>query len=341
MPKLTPDQRLEVTTTLRRSKRRITAVAREAGVSRNTIRTWVGRRAAGDSTLVDKPRAGRPPLLDSDIKHYIRRLADKKMVVKEIQARVEAVKGIVVSYSTVRRCLTGGKNPRHYKTVKLQYTISRNNAAKRTSFCVQHEKTDKRSWISLDAALFRYDYSTGPAVKCCWMSRDKPVIKYKAQHSSYVLVYAAVSMHGVSPLVEVASSHKRVVVPCSEDFQHAMERLNEWARSLPRHRANYRFVMDNAKCHTSASSKEFLADAGIQLVPEWPAQSPDLNIIENLWSILRTKVERATTKDFDQFKRNLHAAWQTIDPVVVSRLYDSWNGRMSRVVESLGSTPVA
>jgi hypothetical protein len=99
--------------------------------------------------------------------------------------------------------------------------------------------------------------------------------------------------------------------------------------------------MDNAKCHTSASSKEFLADAGIQLVPEWPAQSPDLNIIENLWSILRTKVERATAKDFDQFKRNLHAAWQTIDPVVVSRLYDSWNGRMSRVVESLGSTPVA
>ena len=41
------------------------------------------------------------------------------------------------------------------------------------------------------------------------------------------------------------------------------------------------FVLDNAPCHKSGITLEYLDMKGVCLLSDWPAQSPDINIIEN------------------------------------------------------------
>ena len=49
------------------------------------------------------------------------------------------------------------------------------------------------------------------------------------------------------------------------------------------------FVQDNAPCHKAKSVLNFLKEEKVQLL-DWPAQSPDINPIKNLWKILMQRV---------------------------------------------------
>jgi hypothetical protein len=52
----------------------------------------------------------------------------------------------------------------------------------------------------------------------------------------------------------------------------------------------YVFQQDNDPKHTSKLAKQFFEENRIKLL-DWPAQSPDMNPIENLWALMNEKLQ--------------------------------------------------
>lgn len=50
------------------------------------------------------------------------------------------------------------------------------------------------------------------------------------------------------------------------------------------------YLHDNAPAHRARKTHSFFEKKGIKVVPNWPPYSPDINCIENAWSVIKAKV---------------------------------------------------
>ena len=100
------------------------------------------------------------------------------------------------------------------------------------------------------------------------------------------------------------------------------------------------FMQDNAPSHSAHLTTDYLKKVLVKngKIMDWPACSPDLNPIENLWSILKRKVyeggKQYLTKD-DLWNAISMAARETT-PDEIKRLTSSMDRRLLSVMSNHG-----
>ena len=100
---------------------------------------------------------------------------------------------------------------------------------------------------------------------------------------------------------------------------------------------DWTFMQDGASIHRSKHTLEWLKQRDVPIL-EWPANSPDLNPIENLWGILARAVY-ANGRQFktkEELKEEILKQWDQIEGTTLLNLINSMPDRIIEVIRGNG-----
>jgi len=95
------------------------------------------------------------------------------------------------------------------------------------------------------------------------------------------------------------------------------------------------FQQDNTAPHVAATSQVWFHNHGIDLI-DWPAWSPDLNPIENLWNDLKRRVYAHHPHTMEELEAWIKVEWQATDLDFVSHICRSMPRRLQLLRECCG-----
>ncbi len=83
--------------------------------------------------------------------------------------------------------------------------------------------------------------------------------------------------------------------------------------------------------------QRYKTDRGVVCIDEWPPSSPDFNIIENIWRLLKQRLKaRGAFTDFDALKQALREEWDRLTQEEIQNYIISLPWRMEEALERNG-----
>ena len=105
---------------------------------------------------------------------------------------------------------------------------------------------------------------------------------------------------------------------------------------LPEMFLGEKLQQDNAPAHNSILSKTWFSGIGLEILKNWPSNSPDINIIENSWSPLKKRVFQSHPKNIEEFWAFCRKEFERILSEYIQNFYSSIPDRLSKIVQCNG-----
>jgi len=233
-----------------------------------------------------------------------------------------------VSISTVKRMLRS--QGLFGRVAAKKPLISEKNRRKRLAWC--------KSYLSLDAEMWRKIVFSDESKVELFSSRRRFVRRRIGQRFEKQFVCRTVKGGGFSLMVWgcIKGDGSKMLYRCprilnSDSYQNILS-----AALIPFLDGDSIFMHDGAPCHRSASTQKYIDKRHICAISDWPPQSPDINIIESLWSILKDKLVRREPKTKEDLWKILLEEWERIDREVIKKLYDSIPSRLKAIIKCKG-----
>ena len=279
-------------------------------------------------------KRGRPRKTSATTDRWIIRESKKDQFLTATRLREMIVRGTgtSLSASTVKRRLRAANL--NGRVANKKPLVSNKNRMKRIAFCRAHGSAAEFPWQNV---LFS-DES-----KYCRLSSDgkvyvrrppnqqnnpKYTIKTVKHGGGNVLVWGCFSSRGVGPI------HRISGIMNGEKYKEIMKDV-----MLPYARCvmppQWVFQHDNDPKHTARIVKKFLQDESVNVM-FWPAQSPDLNPIENLWENVNRRIRREKCSRLDNLWEQIEKAWYETPVVECEKLVNSMNRRCASVLKNKG-----
>lgn len=100
---------------------------------------------------------------------------------------------------------------------------------------------------------------------------------------------------------------------------------------------DWTFMQDNAPCHKSKTTMRWFQEKGLKVM-DWPPNSPDLNPIENMWGVLKQKLQSLGNVSKTELTRNARKIWSEDESIkaLCNTLTESMPKRVMDVIKNHG-----
>lgn len=290
-----------------------------------------------DGLEILPPRSGKAPIItERDNRHLIRVLnKNRKTNIRELCEDFIASTSTNVSQITLKRHLH--KNNIFGRVGVKKPFVNAANKIKRLSWA-----KSRKDWINEWENIIwsdesKFEVFRGDGKRYVWRNPEekydpKCLIPTFKSGQEGVMVWGCFMKNKLGPLVKLEGRiTANIYIEMLENnllpFINSLENKNDCI-----------FQEDNAPIHTARIAKKWKEDNNITSLP-WPAQSPDLNPIENLWDELDRKVRKhkPLPKNRDELWQILQEEWLNLDEKIYENLVNSMPQRIAAVISSKGN----
>jgi len=305
-------------------------IAELEDVSRSTVEAVV-QEYKKTGTVSTKIGCGRKRLLDAkqvrDIKLQIKR--NRNISIPEIQKVLDLEH---VSSSTISRAIHGDKEFTSYWTA-VKPLLSKANVKKRLQWAKEHKDWTVEQWNSVlwsDESPFDLVSKGKRRVWRRHNERYSPnLTKKTVKHSARINVWGCFCGAGLGKLQNIEGNLDTTKYLAILENTMLPSKIDLFGRK------DWIFQQDNDPKHTAGATKEWLQRKRIEVM-EWPPQSPDLNPIENVWSIMHKNMGNKKPRNVSQLLKCVQRAWNEVDVDYLKALVNSMPKRCEAVIAEKG-----
>ncbi|KAF0706884.1 hypothetical protein AaE_013905 [Aphanomyces astaci] len=277
---------------------------------------------------VPQKRHGRPSKLKRrDVRRIFRLATRKNMSCKQISAALEGK----VTRNTVLNVLKASKFAKYIKR-RSGPRLTPKHRKDRVEFASRYlnKAAELKATLFTDEKKFNLDGPDGCQYYWHDLRQDVETYSKRVAGGGSVMVWGGMSFYNKTSLAFLEGRQN------SRKYQetlrsHLLPAMRELVGLVPNHEAV--FQQDNASIHRSHSTMAYLAEMPWPTMP-WPAKSPDLSPIENVWGVLARKVYE-NGRQFEsraELKAQIEKSWAEIDQGYLSKLAEGMPTRMAQVI---------
>lgn len=307
-----------------------TSIGRSINKSRQSVGSF-HKKFKSTNSIKNKEGQGRKAVTTPAQDRYIDIMVkqDRFITAREIQNN-EIFKDI--SISTIKRRIKK-LSPLHSYWAASKPFINRKNRSKRIKWCKEHKDWTYEQWSRVlfsDESPFTLRSKSKQRVWRLPNERyNKDCVRHTIKHDLKINVWGCFCLSGVGNI------HLIEGIMDQDVYLDILGEAMIQSADLLFNRENWIFQQDNDPKHTAIRVKKYLSDEKIVLL-EWPAQSPDLNPIENLWSILEQKCVNRQPNNKEELFETLKEEWNKLDKDTLKGLIESMGKRCEAVIKSKG-----
>jgi hypothetical protein len=311
------------------------AIATTMGLPRTTVQSVL---TSGAET--PQKQTGRKPAITDKIRERLVAratldAAHRRMAYKEI-ARLESVQAGPKALMAAFKMESYG---RRVATAKPLLTEAQKQV--RLAWATEHLSWEPEHWARVvwtDESSFSTEgfgrvYVTRRLEEkyeqsCC-------VLKFRS-YSSWT-IYGSILAFGKGPMVAIEEEGGRLtgniyrerVLPWVYHFM-------DWVAQHPENRSRHSILMeDGASPHTAKLTKQLHDLSGIDKM-YWPANSPDLNLIENVWRMLKHRVAKKSPRSLAELRQCVEKEWAVLELPDFVKYIENMYERCQAVVDAKG-----